>query len=51
MLDAARKTNDAKLYQRAVEIAFQARNGRLGPVKPRGPGGRHCPAHARPTAT
>jgi tetratricopeptide (TPR) repeat protein len=27
ILDAARKTNDAKLYQRAVEIAFQARSG------------------------
>lgn len=27
MLDAARKTNDPKLYQRAVEIALQARSG------------------------
>ncbi len=27
VLDAARKTNDAKLYQRAVEIALQSRNG------------------------
>ena len=27
MLDAARKTNDPALYQRAVEIAFQARAG------------------------
>ena len=27
ILDAARKTNDAKLYQRAVEIAFQSRSG------------------------
>ncbi|MBX3588872.1 MAG: tetratricopeptide repeat protein [Ramlibacter sp.] len=27
ILDAARKTNDAKLYQRAVDIAFQARSG------------------------
>ncbi|MBU3738862.1 MAG: tetratricopeptide repeat protein [Rhodoferax sp.] len=27
MLDAARKTNDAALYQRAVEIALQARAG------------------------
>ncbi|MBI2772702.1 MAG: tetratricopeptide repeat protein [Burkholderiales bacterium] len=27
ILDAARKTNDASLYQRAVEIAFQARSG------------------------
>jgi tetratricopeptide (TPR) repeat protein len=27
MLDAARKTKDPSLYQRAVEIAFQARNG------------------------
>ena len=27
MLDAARKTNDPALYQRAVEIAFQARSG------------------------
>jgi tetratricopeptide (TPR) repeat protein len=27
VLDAARKTNDARLYQRAVEIAFQARSG------------------------
>ncbi len=27
ILDAARRTNDAALYQRAVEIAFQARNG------------------------
>jgi len=27
LLDAARKTNDAGLYQRAVDIAFQARSG------------------------
>lgn len=27
ILDAARKTNDATLYQRAVEVAFQARSG------------------------
>ncbi|HSI53320.1 MAG TPA: tetratricopeptide repeat protein [Ramlibacter sp.] len=27
ILDAARKTNDAALYQRAVEVAFQARSG------------------------
>jgi tetratricopeptide (TPR) repeat protein len=27
ILDAARKTNDAKLYQRAVEIALQSRSG------------------------
>lgn len=27
MLNAARRTNDARLYQRAVEIAFQARSG------------------------
>lgn len=27
VLDAARKTNDPTLYQRAVEIAFQARSG------------------------
>lgn len=27
ILDAARKTNDPKLYQRAVEIALQARSG------------------------
>jgi tetratricopeptide (TPR) repeat protein len=27
ILDAARKTNDAALYQRAVDIAFQTRNG------------------------
>ena len=27
MLDSARKTNDAKLYQRAVEIALQSRSG------------------------
>jgi hypothetical protein len=27
MLDAARKTNDAQLYQRATEIALQARSG------------------------
>ena len=27
ILDAARKTNDPALYQRAVEIAFQSRNG------------------------
>lgn len=27
MLDAARKTNDPRLYQRAVEIALQARSG------------------------
>ena len=27
ILDAARKTNDPALYQRAVELAFQARNG------------------------
>ncbi|MES3004274.1 MAG: tetratricopeptide repeat protein [Pseudomonadota bacterium] len=27
VLDAARKTNDAALYQRAVEIAFQSRSG------------------------
>jgi predicted Zn-dependent protease len=27
LLDAARKTNDPALYQRAVEVAFQARNG------------------------
>ncbi len=27
LLDAARKTNDAKLYQRAVEIALQSRAG------------------------
>ncbi len=27
MLDAARKTNDARLYQRAVDIALQARSG------------------------
>ncbi|MEK9952782.1 MAG: tetratricopeptide repeat protein [Curvibacter sp.] len=27
MLDAARKTNDARLYQRAVDIALQARAG------------------------
>lgn len=27
ILDAARKTNDAKLFQRAVEIALQARSG------------------------
>ncbi|TWO70348.1 tetratricopeptide repeat protein [Caenimonas sedimenti] len=27
ILDAARKTNDAALYQRAVELAFQARSG------------------------
>ena len=27
ILDAARKTGDATLYQRAVELAFQGRNG------------------------
>jgi hypothetical protein len=27
ILDAARKTNDAKLYQRAVDIALQSRSG------------------------
>ena len=27
LLDAARKTNDSKLYQRAVEIALQSRSG------------------------
>src|SRR5262245_1364066 len=27
VLDAAKKTNDATLYQRAVELAFQARSG------------------------
>ncbi|MCG2591782.1 tetratricopeptide repeat protein [Ramlibacter sp. XY19] len=27
ILDAARKTNDPELYQRAVELAFQARSG------------------------
>ena len=27
MLDAARKTDDPALYQRAVEIAFQSRSG------------------------
>ncbi|MCW5651441.1 MAG: tetratricopeptide repeat protein [Ramlibacter sp.] len=27
ILDAARKTNDPRLYQRAVDIAFQARSG------------------------
>ena len=27
VLDAARKTNDPALYKRAVDIAFQARNG------------------------
>jgi hypothetical protein len=27
ILDAARKTNDPELYQHAVEIAFEARNG------------------------
>lgn len=27
LLDAARKTNDARLYQRSVEIALQARSG------------------------
>jgi tetratricopeptide (TPR) repeat protein len=27
MLDAARKTNDARLYQRAVDIALQSRSG------------------------
>lgn len=27
LLDAARKTNDPRLYQRAVEIAFQSRSG------------------------
>ena len=27
ILDAARKTNDATLYQRAVELAFEARSG------------------------
>lgn len=27
VLDAARKTNDPELYQRAVELAFQARSG------------------------
>jgi tetratricopeptide (TPR) repeat protein len=27
ILDAARKTNDASLYQRAVDIAFQSRSG------------------------
>src|ERR1035437_10087411 len=27
ILDAARKTNDPKLYQRAVDIALQARSG------------------------
>ncbi len=27
ILDAARKTNDPRLYQRAVEIAFQSRSG------------------------
>ncbi|MBC5786208.1 tetratricopeptide repeat protein [Ramlibacter sp. USB13] len=27
ILDAARKTNDASLYQRAVELAFEARSG------------------------
>ena len=27
MLDAARKTNDPRLYQRAVDIALQARSG------------------------
>jgi tetratricopeptide (TPR) repeat protein len=27
LLDAARKTNDAKLYQRAVEVALQSRSG------------------------
>jgi tetratricopeptide (TPR) repeat protein len=27
MLDAARKTNDPSLYQRAVELAFQSRSG------------------------
>ena len=29
ILDAARKTNDPALYQRAVEVAFQARSGDL----------------------
>jgi len=29
MLDAARKTNDPRLYQRAVDIALQARSGDL----------------------
>ena len=27
ILDAARKTNDPKLYQRAVDIALEARSG------------------------
>ena len=27
LLDAARKTNDPALYQRAVEVAFEARSG------------------------
>ncbi|MEJ5989844.1 tetratricopeptide repeat protein [Ramlibacter sp. PS3R-8] len=30
VLDAARKANDPALYQRAVELAFQARNGDAG---------------------
>ena len=31
LLDAARKTNDARLFQRAVEIALQARSGESAP--------------------
>jgi tetratricopeptide (TPR) repeat protein len=29
LLDAARKTNDARLYQRAIDVALQSRNGEL----------------------
>ncbi len=29
LLDGARKTNDARLYQRAIDIALQARSGDL----------------------
>jgi hypothetical protein len=44
ILDAARrKTNDAKLYQRAVSIAFAGPLWAMGHCKPHGPGGKHNP--------
>ena len=47
ILDAARKTRDSGLYQRAVGIALQARSGdsetspRDAPLRPPTPGTRH----------
>jgi hypothetical protein len=49
ILDAARRTNDAKLYQRAVSIAFAGRSG-MGHCKRHGLGNKHNRNRGRPTA-